>query len=466
MKKLFTIVISFFFIVTGKAQNIGIGTSAPNTSSILELKASNKGLLIPRTSTISRTAIINPAKGLLLYDTTSNSFWFHNGGSWVQIGASGNGWSLTGNAGTSSINFIGTTDEQPLAFRVNNTLAGYIDNSTYNSGTRNTAFGLRSLTSISTGIENTAHGYGVLYSNTTGNVNSALGKYALFSNTEGSYNTALGYNAMFFNNTGTNNTAIGSQALQNNTIGSYLTAIGNGVDVDGLNVYNNSTALGYGAIITGSNRIQLGNNAVTEVYAGSGGTTLITGGLKVTGGTPAAGKVLTSDATGVATWQYPGCSYTIGQLVAQLGGYIFYLDASGCHGLVCAPFDQTSATTWFNGFFAHTNSLESGIGLGKGNTQSITKFLGNGNYAATACTNYSGTGFSDWYLPSRYELNLMWLNVGQGSGNIALFSNNYYWSSTDEGTGNVWSQNFTDGTQNLSGSGTNNQKCVRAIRAF
>ena len=465
MKKVLTILISLFFIVTGKAQNIGIGTTAPNASSILEIKASNKGLLIPRTSTISRNAIVKPAKGLLLYDTTTNSFWFHNSGTWVQIGASGNGWSLTGNAGTSSINFIGTTDEQSLAFRVNNKQAGRIDNSTFESGTRNTAFGLIALNYNTSGADNSAIGYGTLYSNQTGNQNAALGKYALFNN-DANNNTALGFNAMYFNTSGTNNTATGSLALQNNTTGSYLTAIGNAADVDGLNVYNNSTALGYGAIITGSNSIQLGNNAVTQVYAGTGGTTLITGGLKVTGGTPAAGKVLTSDASGVATWQSLSCSYTIGELVAQLGGYIFYLDASGCHGLVCATLDQTSATQWFNGFFAHTNSLESGIGLGKGNTRSIIKFLGNGNYAATACTNYSGTGFSDWYLPSRYELNLMWLYAGQGSSNIAGFAYKSYWSSTENGGGNIWSQNFVDGMQEYTGSGTNNQRYVRAIRAF
>src|ERR1039458_244760 len=78
--------------------------------------------------------------------------------------------------------------------------------------------------------------------------------------------------------------------------------------------YANSTALGNGAIITGSNMIQLGNSAVTKVFAGTGANaTLITGslqsiGLQITGGTPAVGKVLTSDAFGVASWQNPASS--------------------------------------------------------------------------------------------------------------------------------------------------------------
>src|SRR5664279_2540258 len=101
MKKcLLLTTIAILFIASSYAQSVGIGTTTPNTSSILEIKASNKGLLIPRTSTTSRTAIVNPAKGLIVYDTTTNSFWYHNGGAWTQIGAAGTGWSITGNAGT------------------------------------------------------------------------------------------------------------------------------------------------------------------------------------------------------------------------------------------------------------------------------------------------------------------------------------------------------------------------------
>src|SRR5664279_73083 len=118
MKKFFLFsIITILFIASSSAKRVGIGTTTPNASSILEIKASNKGLLIPRTSTTSRTAIVNPAKGLMVYDTTTSSFWFHNGSIWVQIAASGNGWSLTGNTGTNpSNNFIGTTDAQPLLF--------------------------------------------------------------------------------------------------------------------------------------------------------------------------------------------------------------------------------------------------------------------------------------------------------------------------------------------------------------
>ena len=106
------------------AQSVAINTdgSAANSSSILEIKSINKGLLIPRMTTAQRTAIATPAKGLMAFDITTNTFWFHNGTAWAQLSAGSNGWNLTGNAGTNpSSNFIGTTDNQSLRFRVNNT---------------------------------------------------------------------------------------------------------------------------------------------------------------------------------------------------------------------------------------------------------------------------------------------------------------------------------------------------------
>jgi|LauGreDrversion4_2_1035121.scaffolds.fasta_scaffold584473_1 hypothetical protein len=164
------------------------------------------------------------------------------------------------------------------------------------------------------------------------------------------------------------------------------------------------------------------------------------------------------------------CSYSIGQNVPELGGFIFYLDASGCHGLVCATTDQSTGIRWHNGVNWPTNSIESGNGLGKGNTQSIIKFQGTGSYAAKSCTNYTGGGFTDWYLPSRYELNLMWLNVGQGATNVGGFSSNSdYWSSSEyiDDFSLAWSQTFTSGNQSNQGwMFKNSLNHVRAIRAF
>jgi hypothetical protein len=58
--------------------------SGPDPSSILDVKATNRGLLIPRISTISRDLIPSPATGLLIYNTSTNQFNYFNGSFWYQ----------------------------------------------------------------------------------------------------------------------------------------------------------------------------------------------------------------------------------------------------------------------------------------------------------------------------------------------------------------------------------------------
>jgi trimeric autotransporter adhesin len=165
-------------------------------------------------------------------------------------GGAGTGWSLIGNGGTvDATNFIGTTDNAPFNIRVNNVKAGRLDPI----------------------LSNSFYGIQASFNNTTGGNNTSHGYKALFTNTTGANNTALGYGA-----------DVATAAL------------------------TNATAIGNGAIVNASNSMQLGNAAVTQIFAGTGTTaTLITGGLKVTGGVLGVGKVLTSDAAGVATWQTP-----------------------------------------------------------------------------------------------------------------------------------------------------------------
>ena len=62
---------------------VGIGTTSPHSSSILEINSTSKGLLIPRMTTAQRTAIATPAAGLQVYDTTTNSYWYYNGTAWT-----------------------------------------------------------------------------------------------------------------------------------------------------------------------------------------------------------------------------------------------------------------------------------------------------------------------------------------------------------------------------------------------
>jgi hypothetical protein len=161
------------------------------------------------------------------------------------------------------------------------------------------------------------------------------------------------------------------------------------------------------------------------------------------------------------------CGYSIGQNVPALGGIIFYLDPSGCHGLVCPTTDQSTGIQWTS-MSINTTAFASSVGGGDENTTSIFSSCGSNGFAAVLCYNLSTGGYTDWYLPSKYELNLMYMNIGQGNlfglGNIGGFANNYYWSSTDATDNNAWAQDFSSGLQ--AGWDMSIIYHVRAVRAF
>jgi hypothetical protein len=154
-------------------------------------------------------------------------------------------WSLNGNAGTDpTTNFVGTTDAEPLLFRVNNIGAGQIQTTNANTG-----FGLQTLSSNTTGFQNTAYGDIALSANTTGGYNTAIGVDVLASNTTGNGNTANGASALQFNTTGDNNTATGHYTLYENTTGYNNTADGLQALFNNISGYNN-TAMGFDALIS------------------------------------------------------------------------------------------------------------------------------------------------------------------------------------------------------------------------
>jgi len=72
--------ITFLMISQILISQVGIGTVTPDTSSILDIYANNKGILLPRLTTMERDAISSPANGLLIYNTTISSFDFYNSG--------------------------------------------------------------------------------------------------------------------------------------------------------------------------------------------------------------------------------------------------------------------------------------------------------------------------------------------------------------------------------------------------
>ena len=108
-------------LFTAEAQvGVGIGTNTPDTSAMLEVASTTKGMLVPRMSTTQRTAIQYPANGLLVYDTNFNGFWFYTTAGWLALNNTKNAWSFSGNA-LAGTELLGSTNSLPLKFITNNT---------------------------------------------------------------------------------------------------------------------------------------------------------------------------------------------------------------------------------------------------------------------------------------------------------------------------------------------------------
>jgi len=121
-------ILAFALLAAGRinAQNtfpatgsVGIGTTTPTTSSILEVTSTTKGLLLPRMTKAQRDAIASPATGLLMYQTDgTKGLYNYNGSIWKAVAPPA--WNLDGNSGTGAAKFLGTTDNKSLRIRTNN----------------------------------------------------------------------------------------------------------------------------------------------------------------------------------------------------------------------------------------------------------------------------------------------------------------------------------------------------------
>ena len=88
MRKI-TLITLMLFTVMSYAQ-VGINTNTPDASSVLEIKSTTGGILIPRMTETQRDAIALPASGLMIYQTDEISgFYFYNGTQWTSVGMSG-----------------------------------------------------------------------------------------------------------------------------------------------------------------------------------------------------------------------------------------------------------------------------------------------------------------------------------------------------------------------------------------
>lgn len=160
--------------------------------------------------------------------------------------------------------------------------------------------------------------------------------------------------------------------------------------------------------------------------------------------------------------------------MAYQGGVIAYILQSvdpgyvsgETHGLIASTADLSNGIQWYNGSYTTTGATGTAIGTGQTNTSAIVNNQGAGSYAAQLCNDYTnadtGTGvYSDWYLPSKDELNKLYQNKTAVGG----FADYYYCSSSEVGSNHAWYQGFGSGSQGYYNKGDNLRR-VRAVRAF
>ncbi len=155
------------------------------------------------------------------------------------------------------------------------------------------------------------------------------------------------------------------------------------------------------------------------------------------------------------------------------GGVIFYMDGTGQHGLVCAVSDQGTAAEWCDSATEINGADGEAIGTGSQNTLDILAGCTTSGSAADLCMNLTSNGFGDWFLPSKNELNEIYLNKAAINATTAAnagaaFAEETYWSSTELNLGtqksSAWTQNLGNGIPGtLTKFGTAH---VRAVRAF
>jgi hypothetical protein len=145
------------------------------------------------------------------------------------------------------------------------------------------------------------------------------------------------------------------------------------------------------------------------------------------------------------------------------GGIVFYVYDNGRHGLIAATADL-GPVVWTTTAFQRTscNAIRDGVNGGLSNTERIIIQAGAGSYASQLCASNNGSNYADWYLPSKYELNLLYLQKVVVGG----FDNSLYWSSTERSYWSVWSQDFRSGIQGERDKCNPDWDYVRPIRAF
>jgi hypothetical protein len=478
---LFSIFFMLVLTVTGFSQaSISPASTIPDPDAGLDINFTNKGLLIPRvalTSTANFAPFTAHDAGMVIYNTATTGdvvpgYYYNNGSKWVVLLQSGystgnmlywNGsqWLMipAGQPGQylqmsasnvpvwSGGGYAVLTTSPASNIAANTASCG--GNITTDGGSAITARGICWNTSPTPSLANsfTVDGTGTgTFTSSMAGLTGGMTYYvrAYATNIAG---TAYGNEITF---TTTAGLPFLMTTASSNVTGTSATSGGNITTDNGAPV----TARGVCWSVTPGPTTA---DFITSDGTGTGSfVSSITG---LTPGTPYYARAYATNSVGTAFGNEIILNPTIG--LAYGGGIIFYLDVTGQHGLISATNDQGTGFQWYNGTYTLTGASGTAIGTGQANTTAIVTAQGAGTYAAIICDQLVLNGYNDWYLPSKDELQELYLQQAVVGG----FTGNYYWTSSEITNTYAWSQYFTNGLQyNLGAKWIPNY--VRPIRSF
>lgn len=304
MTKWITIAALLLVHSVSMAQNVGINETGatPDPSAMLDIVSADKGMLVPRMP--DHTVIAAPATGLLVYNTSTNTFWFFDGTIWIEItfpvselvDNDGDTWvrvemspdediiRFGAASATSQMHF----DGQTLHFTTDNAFVGDQSGSLVTpgvpgplNGTGNAFFGNFAGAAATTGYWNTLMGHRAGYALTSGIQNSIIGAFAGDALTTGSDNTMLGYLSGSNLTTGYSNTLIGNGSGSATTAGYQNTAVGR-LAGQRISTGINNTYLGHEAGAnnkTGQANVAIGWLSGSDLNVAGGNENVFVGGM-------------------------------------------------------------------------------------------------------------------------------------------------------------------------------------------
>ncbi len=414
MKRIVTIILFAFISLNINAQ-VGINTdgSNPDNSSMLDIKSTNKGILIPRMTQAERDAIASPAAGLMIYQTDETAGFYYYDGGWKTIAGSSqwlvdgsNIYYNSGNVGIGTTNIsnkleIGASENQGITIGIPN------DNMGHDGGSYSIKFyGHRDILTNTIGAkisaDRTNSGSGWLSQGTS------LGFYTSF--VMGASNSDNSEERMRITDQGLVGIGTSSPNALLDVNGTINATGGNSTNWNTAYSWGNHASAGYLTSVDGSE---------TKLSAGTN--------ISITGsGTTASPYQISASSSSSA--HYIGESYG--------GGIIFYVTPDGQHGLIAEKQDIPFACKWADGFDIMSNSV---------------------NHST------EGKNYTDWRYPTLHELQLLYAQKTVVGG----FTSDYYWSGklyNSYSFNYFWQVDFSTSLDRT--TSMENNAYVRPVRSF